>query len=258
MVYIWVPWYFTVLDAKTGFTVSASSLEVQPSSLVGDDYMYATADATAGYDFFVFRSNGTLIYETFDFTTPSFGPAAIGNGNIYVGASNGNSTFDLLAISAATFQLVWQDSILAGSPAVANGVVYAGGDSNLYALNATTGALLWQYTTDGAIDSSAAVAQGAVYIGDRAGNLYALNAETGALIWKTASVGSVSAPAVANGVVYAAAFSNCSIYALSAATGTVLWQYAANCKQGVNPPVVVNGVLYFSSDTSLYAFGLPK
>ena len=34
------------------------------------------------------------------------------------------------------------------SPAVANGVVYVGSyDNNVYALNASTGALLWQYTT---------------------------------------------------------------------------------------------------------------
>ena len=38
-------------------------------------------------------------------------------------------------------------------------------DGNVYALNASTGALLWSYTTGGTVDSSPAVANGVVYIG---------------------------------------------------------------------------------------------
>ena len=52
------------------------------------------------------------------------------------------------------------------SPAVANGVVYVGSDDdNVYALNASTGAKLWSYTTGGYVDSSPAVANGVVYVG---------------------------------------------------------------------------------------------
>ncbi len=49
---------------------------------------------------------------------------------------------------------------------MANGVVYVGSsDDNVYALNASTGALLWKYTTGNYVDSSPAVANGVVYIG---------------------------------------------------------------------------------------------
>ena len=60
------------------------------------------------------------------------------------------------------------------SPAVANGVVYVG-SRNLYALNASTGALLWSYYTSD-VWSSPAVANGVVYVGswEYDGNLYAL------------------------------------------------------------------------------------
>src|SRR5215471_1523390 len=51
-------------------------------------------------------------------------------------------------------QLKWKDRIgqdpglIGSSPAVANGVVYIGsGDHNIYALNASTGAKLWSFTT---------------------------------------------------------------------------------------------------------------
>jgi len=91
------------------------------------------------------------------------------------------------------------------SPAVANGVVYVGSyDDNVYALSATTGALLWSYTTGGHVWSSPSVANGVVYVGSDNTNLYALNASTGALLWSYTTGGQVymSSPAVANGVVY--------------------------------------------------------
>ena len=52
------------------------------------------------------------------------------------------------------------------SPAVVNGVIYFGShDNNVYALNASTGALLWSFTTGGPVDSSPAVVNGVVYVG---------------------------------------------------------------------------------------------
>ena len=45
------------------------------------------------------------------------------------------------------------------SPAVSNGVVYVGGtDGNLYALDATSGALRWKFATGSRVVSSPAIA----------------------------------------------------------------------------------------------------
>jgi outer membrane protein assembly factor BamB len=47
---------------------------------------------------------------------------------------------------------------------VVNAIVYVGSeDGNLYALDVGTGALVWQYATGSAVDSSPAVANGVVY-----------------------------------------------------------------------------------------------
>src|ERR1019366_6103963 len=73
------------------------------------------------------------------------------------------------------------------SPAVTGGIVYVGSDdNNLYALNATTGALVWKYLMGNIVYSSPAVANGIVYVGSGYpdSNLYALNARTGKVIWK--------------------------------------------------------------------------
>jgi outer membrane protein assembly factor BamB len=61
------------------------------------------------------------------------------------------------------------------SPAVANGVVYVGSHSNnnVYALKASTDALLWSYTTGNEVWSSPAVANGVVYVGGDDFKVYA-------------------------------------------------------------------------------------
>ncbi len=112
--------------------------------------------------------------------------------------------------------MLWSFEGVAGSgtessPAVANGVIYIGSDDgNLYALNASTGAKLWSFTTDLGVRSSPAVANGVVYVGSyetagngEGGNMYALNASTGAKLWSDNTGSAVlSSPAVVDGVVY--------------------------------------------------------
>jgi PGF-CTERM protein len=87
--------------------------------------------------------------------------------------------------------------------------------TNLYALNATTGAKLWNYTTGSYVDSSPAVANGTVYVGSDDGNVYALNATIGAKLWSYTTEDAVlSSPAVSNGVVYVGS-NDGNVYALS-------------------------------------------
>ena len=63
-------------------------------------------------------------------------------------------------------------------------MVYVGSwDHNVYALNASTGALLWSFVTGNLVGSSPAVADGVVYFGSYDNNVYALNARTGAKLW---------------------------------------------------------------------------
>ena len=114
------------------------------------------------------------------------------------------------------------------SPAVSGGVVYVGSrDNGLYALDASTGDLLWRYETGGNVylESSPAVSGGVVYVGSRDNRLYALDASTGDLLWRYETGGSVvSSPAVSGGVVYVGS-REAYLYALDASTGDLLWRY---------------------------------
>ena len=130
------------------------------------------------------------------------------------------------------------------SPAVANGIVYVGSnDGNLYALNASTGAKLWQNAAGTDYTTSPAVANGVVYIGDQV--VHALYASNGSELWNytTGNYDVGSSPTVANGVVYVGASTEGNtLFALNANNGTLLWNYTMG--YDVSNPAVANGVVY--------------
>jgi outer membrane protein assembly factor BamB len=97
-------------------------------------------------------------------------------------ANTGNSK----STAPKTNQTLWKFNTggPVDSPVVSDGVVYFGSlDDKIYALNASTGAPIWNYTTDGNVLSPAAVAEGMIYVGSEDFNVYALNASTGAYVW---------------------------------------------------------------------------
>ncbi len=111
-------------------------------------------------------------------------------------------------------------SVVSSSPALANGLVYVGcADSNLYALNAIDGQLVWKYTTGGEVASSPAITNNAVIFGSCDGKVYALDALTGAFMWSYATGGKVvSSPSIANGIVYVGSYDH-MVYAFGILQG---------------------------------------
>jgi outer membrane protein assembly factor BamB len=177
---------------------------------------------------------------------------AVVNGVVYLGSDDGN----VYALNASTGAKLWSytTGAVGSSPAVANGVVYVSSGGGVYALNASTGAKLWSYTTVGGTASSPAVANGVVYVGSNDNNVYALDAATGAKLWsfQTGGLISYSSPAVANGAVYVGS-SDYNVYALNASTGALIWKYATEYFVD-SSPAVANGVVYIGSeDKNVYA-----
>jgi len=88
----------------------------------------------------------------------------------------------------ATLSLKWTyegGESFESSPAIADGVVYAGaGNGDLLAIDLQTGKLRWKYATANLLgESSPAVAGGLVYIGDLGGVLHAVHAKDGTKAW---------------------------------------------------------------------------
>jgi polyvinyl alcohol dehydrogenase (cytochrome) len=73
-----------------------------------------------------------------------------------------------------------------GQPTVVGGRVFTGSnDGTIYALNAQTGCLYWNYQAKAMVRDAVVIGPGSrAYFGDLESNFYALDSETGKLIWQ--------------------------------------------------------------------------
>jgi outer membrane protein assembly factor BamB len=175
----------------------------------------------------------------------------------------------LSAIDLNTGKTRWSvdlDGMDAGTPSVANGLVYIGvrfyavpganlatpapyptSPGALIAFDATTGVEQWRHTMAATEAYSPVVANGSVYVNSMDGSISALDGRTGAVRWRTPlgnfdGFGSPASPAVADGIVYTAN-NDGVLYALNADSGDVKW-VAPTKGNLLQTPVISDGVVY--------------
>jgi outer membrane protein assembly factor BamB len=209
--------------------------------------------------------SGNLIWK---FTTQDAieSSPAIANGKVYTGGDDGY----VYCLDAYTGAFIWKtfvngdlpytygSFVLKSSPVISGGKVYIGSlDGYLYALDANNGGIVWRVKTDGQIESSPAVADGAVYFTAEeptAGALYKLDANSGVLIWKqqlpyeyqfTGGTEMLGSPSVADGMVFASSDLR-SYYGIDAATGDFVWNFTdPDAMEFIaSSPIYVNGELF--------------
>ena len=119
-----------------------------------------------------------------------------------------------------------------GGVAFANNRIFvAAGLGKMVALDASTGAVVWERETRVPLNSVPTVDNGRVFVISDDNELFAMNAETGEVLWtyqgitETASMLTSPAPAVVDDVVIAP-FSSGELIALRVQNGGVLWQDA--------------------------------
>ncbi|MGH8313673.1 MAG: PQQ-binding-like beta-propeller repeat protein [Steroidobacterales bacterium] len=111
--------------------------------------------------------------------------AAVVDGAVYVGCRDAH----VYALDARTGRKKWDyptnKSWVNTTPAVANGIVYAGtsDSSRFMALDAATGRLRFNFDAKGYVFSSPAIAGDTAYFGTQAGTLYAVDAKAGKVRW---------------------------------------------------------------------------
>jgi len=114
--------------------------------------------------------------------------------------------------------------------------------------------LLWTYAAGDLIDSSAAIADGVVYVGVGNGDLIAVDLATGKLRWKypTQNLIGESSPTVGPDAVYVGDLAGV-LHAVSARDGKRLWMFKTGGEIKSSPTLVNDLLLVGSYDAHLYA-----
>ena len=146
-----------------------------------------------------------------------------------------------------------------GTPVLADGTLYVSAfEGKLYALNATTLSLDWEYPVDeggiGRIVGGPTVAEGLVIFGSSDGYVRAVRNTDGSLAWSFQTQDSVwSTPTVEGDTVYISSLDH-HVYALSLTDGRQKWPRPFEAEGAVvSSPLVVDGKLYVGSfDRNFY------
>ncbi len=243
--------YVDAFDEKTGAILwRYGKLDGMSSPAVVNGVVYIAGN----YSFNALNAtNGQLIWKCcIDY---NFGDPTVDNGVVYVGSSDRNGPV-CMALNAADGALIWNFSTaeeVQCAPAVYEGIVYINAHGYLYALNAANGKLLWNYDT--IFGGSPAVANGIVYAGSVDYGFYALNAKTGANIWSFNITGQMcisgASPSLYDGVVYVGS-ANGQLYALNALNGEIIWNFTTHpiwnsYNYPVGTAVIAGGAVYFGA-----------
>ena len=183
------------------------------------------------------------------------------------------------AVNARTGKLIWRTSPVGttfmGQPLVEGNIVYvnagtvgfnfsnvqsfakhgrsirgAGVEFNgIYALDRTTGALLWHFDTKGDVMPTPAISNGHLVFSTGAGEVFALDPATGKQLWvsQLSGMGNMSSPAISNGKVYVGMSVPAFLFSLDLKTGRTVWKgeipQAINTGMGDVSPAVSGGIV---------------
>lgn len=249
--------HFVGLDAKTGsvkLNVTEPD-EINTTATIASGYAYFSGvkgdvyvvDIHLGISKKIFKTGGAI-----------FGSSpTLANSTLYIGSDDNK----MYALSTTNGQVKWKfdtEGISAGytHPAVVNNVAYFGTAQSLndddavlgsmYAVDATTGTMLWRKLDHKGFYSSPIVVGNMIYTTCFDGNIYALNSRNGETQWKSLIFpNSNTMPTVAEGTLYVGGGTG-NLYAMDAATGTIKWKFPMPDNTFTSAPCIVGstGTIY--------------
>ncbi|MEO6405799.1 MAG: PQQ-binding-like beta-propeller repeat protein [Ferruginibacter sp.] len=255
--------YLYAIDANTGILqwrfltgANVSSSPVVNNGIVffgsSDSKIYALNNAT-GQLMWSYQT-GAMINQS--------GPA-LANGILYVGSRDGY----LYALNQNNGSLAWRYSVNNislehSSPTVVNNIVYiAGGHDvimgtsakgSIYAVNATTGQLVWEKFQNTGFDASPTIADGKLFITTELGVLLSLDANTGIQNWTKTILSNGASPAIKSGIVYVGGGGTGYFYAFDAASGIEKWRFNISGSLLVSGPcIVTSGSVNYSGESGM-------
>lgn len=150
-------------------------------------------------------------------------------------------------------QTLWKyptNDTFGSEPTIVNGVLYAASAQSLYALNASTGTLLWRYDS-----TSSLVFADPIMSGHYVGGFSIQNSSYGGFPWIFSSPypGIYFSPNVYNGMIYS--YSLDSVCALNASTGSKIWGFLTNGTMVFTPTIDNNLVIVTYMTNNWYLNG---
>lgn len=165
-------------------------------------------------------------------------------------------TFETTGAGLSSADFGFDRTTVQSSPAIRDGRVYVGArDGFLYAVDLSTGTLVWRFDHDVSwVNTSPAVADGVVYAGSSDGAfVQAVDGATGSEVWRRPDAGVVwASPTVAGDVLYYGDFGGV-LHALDRRTGESLWSYRTGDAILSSPVVAGDLVVVGSRDGGVYA-----
>jgi outer membrane protein assembly factor BamB len=155
-----------------------------------------SSSGTIEMDQFALFAFSTASAQQWKHDLPSFSSApVVVDGVLYTSAG------DVYALKAADGAPRWTFALggaglSPATPAVAGGVVYAGGPGGLAALHASDGSLLWRQAKPAQYAPAPVLGGDTAYFGADDNRLYALTASTGAVRWSYQAGGPITAVAL--------------------------------------------------------------
>jgi outer membrane protein assembly factor BamB len=180
------------------------------------------------------------------------GAATLSNGRLFVMSKSGS----LLAIDADTGQQLWSVPITGYvtrvSPAVSDGVVFAGGGFAFGAWDAATGKQLWTVPLQYVGQSSPVLTDELVIVSSQERWTYALDRESGDIVWRVPTEGIVfGAPAISEGKAFYATDEGI-VYAVDLDSGRVVWRQTVTGSI-FGSPVVSQGLILVTTQAGEFA-----
>lgn len=182
-------------------------------------------------------------------------PAIASDGTIYFGCSTGVYALSSSGTKKWKFPST-SVSFNTSPAITSGGNIIAGSTSGTVYSITSTGTQSWLRQLGGAVTSVGIASSGLVYVGCNNGYLYALNGSTGVIIWQQYTGGPVySSPAVgSDDSIYVGSTSG-NLYAFSS-DGTQRWEYNIGSPIYSSPAIGPGGCLVVGADNgTIYCFG---
>jgi eukaryotic-like serine/threonine-protein kinase len=237
-------------------------------AIVANNKIYVEVANSASTAVQALRNIDGAVHWSFTFPALTFGKAAIAVANniVYFAVDSNTAAGIIYALDGSKGTVLWTYTAPSadqsfGNPIVDNGVVYSaetssvGGNPHLYALNATSGSLIWANPIPGNATTNLAAFNGVLYFSGAISSLYAISEANGSVVWSSqVDGGAVSTPTPTAGTIYYSS-ANSFVTAVSSVDGSLLWHFQVKKPFTANvSPVWYSKNIYIGSmDQNMYA-----